>query len=321
MYIRRFAAFAVKFSKKLDGFRCLRYNKYEIQERYGTNMLLLSNNQWKCDRNNDAWRSRGEDCSAEGRVGGLVRAYLEILPDVMGLQEVSVHMAELMMRSLDKVTLPDGTNAHYEYVSGGDTPIVYRQDKLKLLESGFFRYAEEIPGLVGSFNNGETKSYCFGVFEDRKDGKRFALMSTHLWWKSSHPESSAYQAGSDEARAYQIRQASAKMDEIMKKYNCPGILMGDLNASVDSLCLEAARADGWTEVHDLAVGACDETRGHHHCGGDGWSRGDAGTFSQAIDHILLKNGGNAVVSSFRRLTHEWFDPISDHYPLYIDIDF
>ena len=44
-------------------------------------MILMSNNQWKCDENNDIWRAMGEDCSAEARVKGLVRAYRRILPE------------------------------------------------------------------------------------------------------------------------------------------------------------------------------------------------------------------------------------------------
>lgn len=285
-------------------------------------MILMSNNQWKCDKNNDTWRAMGEDCSAEARVKGLVRAYERILPEAMGLQEVSLRMAALMMEALSEVALPDGGTARYEYISGGDTPIVYRRDRLRLLESGFFRYEEAVPGLEGSFNNSDTKSYCFGVFENRADGRRFALMSTHLWWMSSRPDSPNYRAGSNQARAYQFRLASARMDEVMAKYACPGVLMGDLNASVNSLCLEAAREEGWQETHDLApLDARDETRGHHPCGPKGFERNEPGTFDQAIDHILLKNGGGAKVLAFRRLTDAWFDKISDHYPLYIDIQF
>lgn len=283
-------------------------------------MRLMSNNQWKCDANNDVWRAMGEDCSAETRVKGLARAYREILPDVMGLQEVSTRMAALMMEALGETPLPGG--ARYEYVSGGDTPIVYRRDRFRLLESGFFLYDEAVPGLEGSFNNGETKSYCFGVFEGREDGRRFALMSTHLWWMSSRPGSQNFRAGSNQARAYQIGLASARMDAVMAKYACPGVIMGDLNASVDSLCLEAAFGAGWKEAHDLAPReARDETRGHHPCGPRGFERGEPGSFGQAIDHILLKNEGGAKVLAFRRLTDEWFDKVSDHYPLYIDIQF
>lgn len=282
-------------------------------------MILMSNNQWKCDTNK--WRDIGDDCSAEARVGGLVRAYKEVMPDVLGLQEVSEHMAELMMAQLKCVDLGDGKTARYSYISGGDTPIVYRSDKLKLLESGFFLYSEQIDGFTGSFNNHETKSYCFGVFEERETGKRLALMTTHLWWKSSNPASKNYQENSNEARAYQIGQASARMDEVFAKYHCPCVLMGDFNASIDSLCLERAQAEGWSEVYDLSVGDRDETRGHHPCGVNGYSRGDAGLFRQAIDHIMIKNGEGATVNYFRRLTPEWFDKISDHYPLYIDLSF
>lgn len=280
----------------------------------------MSNNQWKCDKNNDVWIEMGEDCSAEGRVGGLVRSYLEIMPDVIGLQEVSIRMAELMMEKMSRVELPDGTVAIYEYISGGDTPIVYRRDKLLLVESGFFRYSEDVPGYEGKFNNSETKSYAYAVFKNRADGKMFALMSTHLWWKSSNPASGKhYLEGSDEARAYQVLQASAKMDEVMDKYHCPGVIMGDFNARMDSPCLKSLQWAGWREVHDLAVGDKDETRGHHPCGPAGYKRVEMGTFDQAIDHIMLKNADNVTVNYFRRLTDEYFDKVSDHYPLYIDV--
>ena len=110
-------------------------------------MILMSNNQWKNDINRPAWAERGEDCSAEGRVDGLVRAYTSVMPDLLGLQEVSVRMADLMMARMERVGCADGSTARYEYVSGGDTPVVYRRDKLRLLESGFYLYPEEIPGI------------------------------------------------------------------------------------------------------------------------------------------------------------------------------
>ena len=53
----------------------------------------------------------------------------------------------------------------------------------------------------------------------------------------------------------------------------------------------------------------------------GFERSDPGEFERAIDHILVKNEGDAKVRAFRRLTDEWFDKVSDHYPLYVDIQF
>ena len=55
------------------------------------------------------------------------------------------------------------------------------------------------------------------------------------------------------------------------------------------------------------------------CDAHGYSRGESGPFCRAIDHILIKNGEGTTVNFFRRLTHEWFDSFSDHYPLYIDL--
>lgn len=276
----------------------------------------MSNNAWRMDENLPAWIEKGEDCSAEVRCIGLAQAYRQIDAWVMGLQEYSQKMIHLLIGHLNELAAP---GAEYELVSGSDTPIIFRHDKLKLLESGFFRYDEAVPGLEGSFNNSETKSYAFGVFEIRESGKRFAAMSTHLWWKSSHPESGFYQAHSNEARAYQISLAMTRMDEIMAKYGCPGFLMGDFNASVHSLCLETAFAGGWLETHDLTEDR-DETRGYHSCGPNGWARDDIWPYDQAIDHILMKNGDGIKILYFRRLTDPWFDRISDHYPLYIDAE-
>lgn len=279
-------------------------------------MLILSNNQWKCDDNCPAWAQKGEDCSAETRVKGLVRAYQQIAPDVLGIQEASVRMNTLLMEQMSRFE-KDGQTLRYELITGGDTPLLYRQDKLLLIESGFFRYSEEVPGLEGSFNNHETKSYAFGVFKERATGRRFAVMTTHLWWKSSKLGAANYQAHSAEARAYQIRLALTRLEEVTAKYACPGVLMGDLNAAMGSQCLNTAGEMGWVDAHELATGRRSDTRGHHPCGPGGYSRAEAGTFEQAIDHILVRKDSGLVIGDYLRLEDEWFDAISDHYPLYI----
>ncbi|MBP5428369.1 MAG: endonuclease/exonuclease/phosphatase family protein [Clostridia bacterium] len=279
-------------------------------------MLIMSNNIWKCDDNLPKWIERGGDCSAEVRVKGLLRVYRDLLPDVLGLQESSVKMANLLMAGLADCPDKNGGIARYELITGGDTPIIYRQDKLKLIESGFFRYSEEIPGLPCKYNNGETKSYCWGVFEDRETKAKVAVTSTHLWWQSADAV-----PGSREAREYQIRQAAAALEEVMERYGCPGVLMGDFNAAADSFCIAATKELGWRDAHDIAVGDRDETRGHHWCDRTWYGRrDDGGTFEHAIDHILLKNEKPGAVKYFRRMTEEWFDPISDHYPLYIELE-
>ena len=272
-------------------------------------MILLSNNCWKCDENKPWWTERGLDCSASARAPGLIRAYREVGAEIMALQEVSRTIEALFIDALR----PDG----YELVTGGDTPILYRADKLKLLESGFLRFPEEMPGLEGSFNNHETKSCTWGVFETRDEAKsHVAAMSVHLWWMTE-----AQQPGSDAAREWQFRLAAARIADAMACHSCPGFISGDFNARIDSPCLKAAVEEGWTDVHDLAAEA-DETKGTHPCGPDGFApRDPAAGFPLAIDHILAKGVDPASIQSFRRLTDTWFDPLSDHYPCWSEFSF
>ena len=273
-------------------------------------MLLLSNNCWKCDDNKPWWAERGLSCSASARAPGLVRAYREVSADIMLLQEVSRAMEALFLDALR----PDG----YELVTGGDTPILYRADRMKLLESGFLRFPEEVPGQEGSFNNHETKSCTWGVFETRDAARRrFAAMSLHLWWMTEER-----QRGSDAARAWQFRQAAARMEESMARHRCFGFIAGDFNARMGSPCLTAAAEEGWTDVHDIASEA-DETKGTHPCSADGFAPLDTSVgFERAIDHMLVKGFGAASgrAKSFRRLTEDWFNPLSDHYPLWCEIE-
>ena len=65
-------------------------------------MIIMSSNQWKCDHNCPDWAARGEDCSAEGRVGGLARAYQLVTPDILGIQEASVHTVSYTHLTLPK---------------------------------------------------------------------------------------------------------------------------------------------------------------------------------------------------------------------------
>lgn len=282
-------------------------------------MRIMSSNQWKCDVNHPAWKARGEDSSSEGRIGGLVRAYRMILPDVIGLQEVSMHMADLMMAEMRSFHTGDGVPVHYDIVTGGDTPLLYRDDRLELKASGFFRYDEDVPALEGSFNNSGTKSYTWGVFCCRGSHRRIAVMSTHLWWMSGDPASPEYQAHSDEARAWQIDLAMARMEQVMEEYRCPGVIVGDFNATIDSLCFEAVHRRGWIEAYDAVQGERDETSGYHICNADGYARAETSTFAEAIDHAIIQGNGKLAITEYDRVTEPWFDPISDHYPLYIGI--
>jgi hypothetical protein len=198
----------------------------------------MTHNVWNCDSNHKAWEEKGEDCSAKARVGSLVRIYKETLPDIIGGQEVSALMADLLKENLLSVGMD------YTLIWGRFTPIMYRADKFELLDSHFETYPEKIEGLEGSFNDVRSKSMNIAVFKEKQSGFTFIFATTHLWWKKSPTEENydfgdtQYQLGSDEAREYQIHTLTDKIAKYREKYQCPAVLVGDLNTDYQSKAVQ-----------------------------------------------------------------------------------
>ena len=280
-----------------------------------TKLRLMSTNQWACDKNTPAWEANGEDCSYSARMPGFLKYYKETCPDVLGLQEVTAKMADKLMRLFGEEGLP------FALLWGKDTPIIYRTDRFELVDSAFLIYPEELPGQEGCFNNGKTKSYNVGVFRIKESGKLFILMSTHLWYKNgSNPEAKSYQPFSDEARAYQLGLAMDRLDSLQKKYNCPVVVMGDMSADRAKPCIQLAFSRGFSHAYDIAVEHRDEGNGHHYCFPDGYKGYTPGPAANAIDHILVRGFAEGAVRTYDRYAPEYYMSLSDHIPVWIDVE-
>lgn len=279
-----------------------------------TKLRLMSTNQWACDKNMPEWEKLGFDCSPEARMPGFLKYYIEKKPDVLGLQEVTARMADKLMQLFSENNMP------YALLWGRDTPIIYRTDIFELVDSTFLIYPDNIPEYEGIFNNSKTKSYNIGVFRIKETGALFLLATTHLWYKSSNPKSDSYQPFSDEARAYQINLAIDAIDKLQAKYNCPAVIMGDLNAVRTSLALEAAFSRGFEHCYDLAIEHRDEGHGTHYCFGDGFKPYNPREAKYAIDHILVRGVEKDAVRTFDRYAPDYYMCLSDHIPVWIDIN-
>lgn len=277
-------------------------------------LRIMSHNLWKCDHNLPAWEAMGRDCSAAIRAKGMVQVYEDTQPDIIGCQEMSFAMADEILCGLAN------RGQRYALLWGRDTPILYRQDRLELLDSDFLLYPDHVPGWEGIFNNYGTKSWCLAVFRDKTDGKCLIFMTTHLWWMSSDPASSHYQAGSDEARVHQLNMAMDRLEEYWKKHNCPVILVGDLNADYHKPVVQNALSRGYAHAHNAAVEYTDETQGYHDCGNNGFSDYLTGPFESAIDHILVKYVPEGFVRRFERYSPNHYLPLSDHSPVFADVE-
>ena len=282
---------------------------------------LMAHNVWNKDFNSPEWKDKGEDCSAPARVWGHLRVYREIMPDIIGGQEVSALMADLLKQGFED------ENKNYALIWGRFTPIIYRADKFELLDSAFGTYPEKMENFEGCFNDSKSKSWNLGVFRIKENGKCFIFATTHLWWKKSPENAEAFgntkvQAGSDEAREYQIALLTEKIQKYRAKYHCPAVLVGDLNTDYNSKAAQYLLKSGFHHAHDIAVEYAEENIGYHDCFPWGYTTQYYDSpFEKAIDHIFIIGENEGAVKRFERYSPDYYFPISDHSPAYIDVEF
>ena len=190
-------------------------------------LRLMGNNLWNTGARSK-WVEQGFDCSPEARMPEFVRVYEELCPDVIGGQEINKNMQLALMLAMQAKKLP------YAMLLGNMTPILYRPDKLEVLATEFLLFPKNLAGFEGEFNDYHTKSCNVAVFRDKESGKAFVFVTAHLWWRNgSDPTYYSYQAGSDEARAEQIRLAVEIVDKFRAVYgDIPVVIAGDMNTGM-----------------------------------------------------------------------------------------
>ena len=281
---------------------------------------IMSHNVWNNIDNQPAWEAKGEDCSAAARAPGHARVYKETLPDIIGWQESTQVMCDLVRESCYEFGIS------YTVIFGRFTPIFYRSDKFELVDSSFLTYPERLEGFDGAFNDMRSKSCNVAVFRIKESGKIFVFATTHLWWKREDEETkfhqpNAYLLGSDKAREQQMAILIDLIDEYRKKYDCPAVIVGDFNTDYNSRAVSYTRAKGYRHAHDIATEYTDETRGYHMCFPWGYEKHYLdGDFTKAIDHIFVIGEEDGALKRFERYSPDYYFPISDHSAAFIDIE-
>ena len=284
-------------------------------------LRIMTHNVWNRDENAPDWEKAGNNCSAAVRIKGLMRVWNETLPDIIGGQEFSRLMAELVKGEFE------AAGKNYALIWGRFTPILYLPEKLELLDTEFLTYPEELPGYEGEFNDVKSKACNIAVFRVKETGNIFVFATTHLWWKNE-PAKYGYAnvkgnelLGSDKAREYQVALAIDKIEKYMKKYNCPAVFVGDMNTGYNTKAIQYAVANGFRHARHIATDYADDTVGYHNCFGWGYeTHYFDDPFEDAIDHILLKGEKEGSVKRFERYSPDYYFPISDHSPAFIDFD-
>ena len=153
----------------------------------------------------------------------IVDVVIKYEPDLVGFQECVKAFWESRLFTRLKA-------AGYEAIKDGTDPIrdlnplIYRKDRLELLESGVEIFAKE--------DNPEgAKGFTWGVFKNKATGKKLCAYSTHFWWQTGNTD--AEFAKNEEMRVHNVRELLKKSEEVSRRHGELAIVGGgDLNSSL-----------------------------------------------------------------------------------------
>lgn len=287
--------------------------KMLFPRRRDVNLRILVDNIWDYSAETlpKAWEQAGIDCRDKHRApqfAQMVRAYM---PDVLALQEYNRHMHNEFYPLIQAY----GYEIAYDSGDGpwNNTPLFFLKDSVELKEVKYHLYTPE------QWCNAGTKSFAWAVFRQKSTGTVFALMNTHLWWKSDKA-----QPGSTMARAAQIRLLMADAEIIRQKYDCPIFVVGDMNSEEPSVPIQQFLQAGYLPCHSIATVYANKDNGHHVCSPSEVGRRESKRKSVkrevgAIDHCLLYNAKEGdEVKVFDCIQSYFTVLLTDHYPNLID---
>lgn len=257
-------------------------------------LRLMSSNIWGEYFGNEVdYRDR--------QLEGIYRKYQ---PDVLGLQEM-MHSwwASPMWKDLEDQFrfVPVATDGKLNY-----TPLLYRSDRLEVVDSGWHLYHEELD---------PSKGFTWVVFQDKQSEQQFAVFNTHFWWKDKLVEH-------DVIRRYNAMELVHWMRQIGQAYDCPTFFMGDLNCGVESLAWKYLNSCGW-ETSFAMTENCSGCSSHHGDpvrGADGRYHGQVTGKAKecSIDHIGATRGTRILKQVV--ITDQDALDATDHSPVYVDVE-
>lgn len=220
----------------------------------------------------------------------LVETLADARPDIIGAQELYRLQGDYVVEHLPGYAWfgTDRRGGHADE----HTAILYRRDRLRLLEFGAF-WLSDTPKVAGSISWGNLypRNVTWGHFEDRANGRRFYVLNTHF----------PYRPEDEDAR----RKAAALIGRWIARLpaNAPVVLMGDFNVAPDGP-VHAVLADGFSDTRLAAAKVS---------GPDATFHGFTGIADRRIDWILVR--GFLPLSVRTITTSRGGRYPSDHFPV------
>lgn len=254
-------------------------------------------------------------------------------PDVLGCQEYNISkrgerdnqygdLSKLLASIGYKESCPRDVGVHCYY---NNTPLFYNTKTTKLIKSAYYWYEhhvdEENVHNCSPMDCG-SKALTWGVFEDKKTGKRYIAVSTHMATRSNC------------VRGLQAIEAVKVITSLVEKYNAPVFFGGDYNGRAESANISYFRGENARYADVAQDGLAQEfssTVSTHHTYPRfneelGFMLPDAerdctveAVNNNNIDRILLTNAEGVKVNVYGVVVDECTMSASDHYPIFADV--
>lgn len=211
------------------------------------------------------------------------------------------------------IPLPEIIFDKYEEVptNRGDhnsTPIFYRRDRFKVIESGYHYFT--------GYNDLPSKSLTYAVLKDKESGVAFGALSTHFWH-------AGLGEAHDEQRLRNAHELMAYVNMLKEVFGIPVFVCGDLNCGEDRESpkpIEFLKSK-MLDVRDIAR----ETTYEKTCRDKGPARSDDGLYhgdpvdpyTETIDYAFVSESERVTVHSFGIDKSTLAYNSSDHAPLII----
>lgn len=231
--------------------------------------------------------------------------------DVIAFQEYTPNFYIEMNEGIEakgySLVVPNDIHLHVTNISHNTTPMFYKTSTLDLIDSGYKRYE------TVKLTKNTSKSYTWGLFEEKISKKRFIVIGTHMTWTREDFVPSPY-----ELRKRDAVELLSKADELKEKYgkDIPIFLVGDFNAhpATDAFKLMEEKYINSRTCEDIPIrehidyGTCcrlDAYPPKNHTG-------------YTIDHILF-SGEGFTPKQFWHVANDFSIKLSDHLPILLDI--
>lgn len=247
----------------------------------------------------NSWNNIDGENGWPNRKAAVVKMIDEERPAAIGLQEALIDQLLYLDSCLPQfrrigVGRDDGKEA-------GEFMAIYYDTTRLLLLFDTTRWLSETPEAPSKYEGaGCYRTVTVARFRDKKDGREFAYLNTHL----DHV--------SDDARGKGAQVVGDIVANSLK--GIPVVVGGDMNCTIDDTIFHALYNVGLQDAREM-TDSTSHAFTYNAFGGLGQSGN--GTDAKVIDHFFVRD---VKVKSFRTLDGDYGVPyISDHYPIVITV--